>query len=251
MQHGGRARRWISRGVLGIAALACIATSRPRWFVEAALPVGDAASTPDGGRQALVVTVAASVQPQVECLVPAHGRIGLRPMSDPASPGAAPADPLNARYLCPPGGRLTRIAIDGHGGGNGCERPKPPAGAFVRISKLETVETWTSTSEASFEIEHWRLDPKTGVVAVSIRGPGQIWVEAGVDAASDVAAFGGVNIMGPSRDGTHYDIVLPLVASEIPRGSKLRIRATTYGVCEPGCAPTRPGLVTIEPASQE
>jgi hypothetical protein len=247
MQQRDRARRWLSGGVLGLAALACIATSRARWMVEAELPAGAAVQTAAGGTQGVLVTIAASTMPSVACQLPG-GHTELRPLADPAANSANAPDPRHVQYLCPPGGRITRVAIDGSGGGG--SHAKPPADAFVRITKLETVETWAATSEASFPIEPWRYSKSDADVTVAIAAPHPVYVTAALDEGTDTTAFGGVTILGPSRDGRTYDFVMAQLKDAVPPGSKLRIRATTYGVCEPGCTPPAPGLITLAPAPQ-
>jgi hypothetical protein len=248
MQQGSRARRWLSGGVLGLAALACIATSRARWMVEAELPAGAAVQTPAGGTQAILVTVEASTMPSVDCQLAGSARVQLRPLAEPAANSATAPDPRHVQYLCPPGGRIIRVAIDGSGGGG--SHAKPPADAFVRITKLETVETWTSTSQASFPIEPWRYSKSDADVTVAIAAPHPVYVAAALDEGTDTTAFGGVNILGPSRDGRTYDFVMAELKGAVPPGSKLRVWATTFGVCEPGCTPPAPDVVTLAPAPQ-
>jgi len=253
MQHGdganreandpaGRLRRLAGRGALAIAAFACLATSRPRWHLEPALPAGAPTSTPVGGHEGLLITIAASDRPEVACDLPERGRTWLRPLTGEPTEG-----PQVLRYLCPPGGRLAPIRLDGHGSGGGCDEPEPPASAFVRITGLATVATWTATGEGSFAIEPWRHSEAYGAVSVVIDAPAPVQVAATLDPGTDATAFDAVTT--PSGDGKHYDFVLPLRKGGIPPGSKLRIYATAFGACTPDC-PAAPGAVTITAASQ-
>jgi hypothetical protein len=138
------------------------------------------------------------------------------------------------------------IAGNAHGGL--CATPKPPRDQFVRITKLEAVETWKLSTEASFPIQPWRYDPASGAVGVIVHAPQPAFLEATVEPGPGAAAFGTPFIMGAgvSADGAHYDIVMSVDQHAKQHDGTLRVRATIYGVCAPACTPPAADTVRIE-----
>ena len=243
MREVSRARAWAGRGVALIAALACIATSKPRWHIEAAFPRQVPTVTPAGGRLGLAVTVEASRLPEVRCSTPDHRFQVLRPLA-PATTTAPGA--VRARYLCAPGWQLESVRIDE---GSGEPRSStPPPGEFVRITRLEAVETWTVSAETSAPIRPWDRSPEYGIATVVATSPLQPYFQASVEPGPAAAMFGVPSLMGPSTDGAHYEFLVPVTAPGGPYRGTIRVRATIYGACEASCNPPDPDALTLAPA---
>lgn len=243
MREVSWARSWASRGAVVTAALACIATSQPRWHLAATFPAGAPTRTPAGGTQGLAVTVDASTVPSVGCTLSGNNYHDLKPL---APLTESPTSPVHTQYLCPPGGQLAEIRISGVAHGGLCADTKAPRDQFVGITKLEPVETWKISAEASFAIQPWEHDPNSGAVMLIVHSPQQPFLEATVEPGPDAAAFGTPFIMGPSVDGAHYDIVMSRVEDSKPHDGKLHVHATIYGVCAPACTPPPADTLTIE-----
>jgi hypothetical protein len=131
-------RRRSSNAVLIAATLACIATSKKGWRLEAPLP---ARPKPVTG-QAVQVVVDASRAPIVQC---GDGRddAGVLALDD---RGSATAKPGHATYVCPPGVPLTAVSIagtDGTGGGLCDGEREPPTGTAVTVADVRTAPVWT------------------------------------------------------------------------------------------------------------
>jgi hypothetical protein len=114
-------RRWLERGLIVVAALATIATSKRKWHLDASVPTNDPAT-------ARLVVIASSAQPD----------LGMnRPLE------AAPQWPGEARYLISAGATLDRVGIYGSGGCEHCGGEcVPPDTAFVRVVSITPVATW-------------------------------------------------------------------------------------------------------------
>lgn len=240
MHEASRARTWAGRGVLVIAALASIATSRPRWHLEPVRPAGAPTATPQGGTRGLAVTVEASAEPSVGCNLPGLGYRELRPLTP--SAGSASSS-TQTQYLCPPGGSLDRIIISGHNGGNGCKEPQPPPDQFVRITKLEAVETWSVSAEASFTIPPPVEDPTYSVVKVVVQSSQQPFLETSIEPGPGSTAFGTPSVLGGG--GAQYEIVIPLNPNTKQHEGRVHLRATIYGACTPTCTPPAADALTI------
>jgi hypothetical protein len=129
-----RISSWGRRAVVVVAALASIATSPARWYLEAKVPPG----TPSGPKGTLV-TVEASHEPSVS------GRSGEQGYLEAHRDDASPWSKSGAYYLRP-GVELSSVSISGRdcgGGGGMCSACEPPAGSFVRIVSVEQVAPWS------------------------------------------------------------------------------------------------------------
>lgn len=169
-------RRWAGRIVFVIAVLACIATSRRRWHLEAPLPHNVPLTLPADGSRGLLLTVEHSDGDiTVDCHL--NGR------------NVADANPRAPSYLCPPGATLRSIALDGHDGDKGCGDVKVPDSAYARVKSLDAVEVWTLTIERTFD-----------VVISSTDGYGTLHLE--LSPSPEAADF--TAALGPDEDVEHF-----------------------------------------------
>lgn len=144
-------RAGASRVVFVVAALACVATSPPRWHLTAKTPP---AVGPTPGRGELVV-VEASQEPEAQLAV------GER-WHDRAFPaGSASGWPGQVEFFVPPGGGLAALSIGGRctSGGGACSNCTPPPGAFVKVLRSDPVDTWRL--EATGPTQTTELQAKT------------------------------------------------------------------------------------------
>jgi hypothetical protein len=157
-----RMRRWLERLAIVAAALATIATSPPRWRLEAtSLP-------PPDREHATRLIVEASDQPEVMVHDGATQR-WLRPDGS--------KWPGKTEYLVPRGATVTEVSLRGicHGGGmcqggsKGCEIPKA---AFVRVASSAAVDTWraeTAMTATSTVLDPSAPQPSYRVVVTATR----------------------------------------------------------------------------------
>jgi len=115
--------------VIAVAAFASIATSKPRWRLDAQLP----SDTPGKPRLAIVE---ASIEPYVQL---DNGRT-LHPVDGPGG-GAWKG---SARYLIPADRKLSFVQITGTCRNSGCisKGDCEPEGAYVRVAELRPASTW-------------------------------------------------------------------------------------------------------------
>jgi hypothetical protein len=135
MLRSGMWRKRASKTVLVVAAVACIATSKRGWHLEATVPpVGRPSAT-----QAVEVVVDATRPPIVTC-----GGVDSEwlPLDDPNHMGATQAH----TYLCPPGRPLGAVQLfgkDGPGGGLCDGEPEPPSDVSIAVRSARVVRVWT------------------------------------------------------------------------------------------------------------
>jgi hypothetical protein len=210
-------RIWLGRAVAVAAALASIATKRPMWRIEPVWPGGAQRSTPEGTR-GLLVTITATAAPTIECKL-AGTYYTLEPLS-----GAT------GRYLCPPGGAITQVALGGNAP-SGCGKPEPPADQKIHIDRVDIVETWsvavaahTRTTDDGYVRNGW----------VHTASPYQPFATAAFESA------GGTHV--PSTGVYGRDIRVDVDRAD---GADVEVRATIYGPCaaQP-CVP--PADATLE-----
>jgi hypothetical protein len=212
-----KARTWLGRGAVVAAALASIATQRPKWTLEPAWPAGAPRATPSGSH-GLLLSITSTAQPTVECAL-AGSDYTLEPL-----PGAT------GRYLCPPGGTITRVALSGHAGG-GCGKPEPPSDQTIRIDRVDVVETWSimvatqaRTVDDGFSRSGW----------VHTASPYKPFATAAFASGSSARA--------PTAWVYGRDIRIDV---DRPDAADVDVHATIYGPCEAQpCSP--PGDATLE-----
>ncbi|MFO0612202.1 MAG: hypothetical protein U0414_06430 [Polyangiaceae bacterium] len=120
-------REWLGRGIVGIAAVASVATEQARWELDAVLP---AVTTGSGGK-GLLVTIEASA--------PAHVHVGDEAIP-PWNRAVGDAWTGTGQYLLDPGQVLGAVGLAGTCGG--CANCSPPQGTFVRVVSTDEVFVW-------------------------------------------------------------------------------------------------------------
>jgi hypothetical protein len=243
-------RRWAGRGAVAIAALASVATSKPGWHVDAALPPGAPSSTPATGSQGILMTVEASRRPTVPCRLHAYEVLA------PLAPLAPNTMPWHADYLCPPGGALAGIMVEGpsHSG------REVPAGEYVRITKAALVQTWAASDDATFDVMTDTGDYATASAGFRVMSDSEpffeITVEPGGDGArlSDARVYPRSEITNADSRARYYELQLASGATDRPLSGKVHVKATVYGVCGADCkqpadgSPPRPADGAAQPA---
>ncbi len=217
---------WWRRLVLIVAVLASVATSRRGWSVVASIPPGAPTVAPAGTR-GLSIVLEASQEPSVSCMWPGVGDVSLVPL-------------LTGRqyvYLCPPGGTLGPITIGGHADG-GCGVPPVPSDAFLRVVRLELVETWSLAAEANLSAHATEYDPTEGQVSLVVHTTGRPFLEY-----TPGPGLGRGFVSG--RGSNDYDIDVPFTDPDHFNRS-VHVRATVYGVCAAGAPCAAPTGQTIE-----
>jgi hypothetical protein len=202
-----------SKVVVGVAALACVATSQPRWQIDVPMP----ALPQPGAAQAVQLTVDATRAPDIACesaepvyAVDAAGRIA--PVS------------THAIYLCQPGAAVLHVALSGTGGG-GCGSPKPPADVSIQLAEARVVPVWTKTIDVPFAL----VD---GGVMLDLVVAYPYTIDAARDAGG--AMF---TTRWPKR---------VLVNSADGRGGPSHARVTLYGACaDAACTPPDDATATV------
>lgn len=124
-------RQWLERGVIVVAALASIATSRKKWELAADL-------TADDPTKSRLVTIEANQQPEVSLDHSSSG-VSLRPHE------GGTVWPGTVRYLLPAGTRLEHVTIrDVCRGASGCSEGdcSIPKDRYVKLTSSTPVETW-------------------------------------------------------------------------------------------------------------
>jgi len=156
----GVLRRWLERAVVVVAALATIATSRPRWHVR----LTELPEPPDPAKPARLI-VEASHQTELT-IQDASGTRWILPERSSA--------PDRPQYLVPPGARLDVIEMTGLCHTGMCDGPcKAPADAFVRIASITATETWHAedTQDATAVLDPGAPSPTFRVSVLATRAP--------------------------------------------------------------------------------
>jgi hypothetical protein len=228
-------RRIASRLLFVVAAYACLATSQPRWVLEATPPAAPRVTSPSTG---LLVTIESSRPPEVFCHSKEWGTLPLHPIGS------------GSEFLCPPGCELGKVSISVKGGSGGlCSAPTAPPGEFVRVMKVEPVETWTTSAELRVPLS-LREGDGFARATVDVRAEGVTVLEkvrvepAGVTA--NLTPFGAVVRDGGRADRWFVDV--PLEGSTPPPGLAVVLRATSYAACRGPCSPHEsPVSLEVEP----
>jgi hypothetical protein len=205
--------------VVAVAALASIATSAPRWQLDAIVPA-HASPTPT---QVLHVVIESSRPPTLEC-------------TGAFIEEAVPLDGTAAHgtYSCPPAQDLLAVrltGIDGTGGGLFCGGPrKPPDGTFVRVVSIDSATRWTKDVE--LHLDH----PSDALVQVSVAS------RYAFTASATYTLLGATTLLHTEVYLKHVNIT----QSGDPGGA-IDLVVTLYGTCtaEP-CTPPADATATLE-----
>lgn len=147
-------RRWMEGVIIVVAALVCVATSRPRWSLEAAL-------LPEDVTRSRVIEIEASEEARVTTAAPPgtlDGEFGgVRALGTQAWPG-------RNRFLISAGRPVSSVRIGGGPckgskggcGGGPCE---PPPDAKVTMLSSAPVETWRVETRSAAQTTE--VPPKT------------------------------------------------------------------------------------------
>ncbi len=140
-------RAWLERGVIIIAALATIATSRKGWVVEAP-------KVSDDPNAARIYVVEATHKPHLEMYTNSS-------YESPKALDGEPTWPGKARYLIPSGATIGRVYISEKcsGGGGACSKCEAPTDAKVRIESVTPVQTWTLEATKSPDVQPTNMNP--------------------------------------------------------------------------------------------
>lgn len=213
-------RQWLERGVIVIAAVASIATSRKGWRLEAKLVADDPA-------KARLITVEASQEPSVE--IDQHSVGVLRPHD------GGTVWPGTARYLVPTGARVQYVSIGAKCSGGLCSGEcKVPSGQYVSVTSSTPVETW------KLAIKH---EPQTVTLEPGKYTTHRISVEATHRAQLEVDTNGLTPDVGAWGDA--FNVSWPVV--QAPTQVTWTPRLEIEGLCAtPGpCTPPPDAKVTI------
>lgn len=201
------------------------------------MPLRAQNATRDGYGQGIVVAIEATEVPDIVCILNGDS-LAMVPIG-----GETPRAPVvHAQYVCPPGGVIPRVAIDGtRGAGGGCGKPEPPDDAFVRVTRLASVAVWTREGFGSVLLTR---EGAQLTARVHVRGPGQPTLHAELAASADGTAVSAprVRSMGPGTFEIEADASNDVVATV-----EVHAHAIAYGPCAdsaPCVAPS--GDVTIE-----
>ncbi len=159
-------RAWLDRGVIIIAALATMATSRKSWVVEATLPPNDAT-------KARIVVVEASYVPEVST---ADGR---------ATPLGPTSWPGTGRFLVRSGVAITQVYVSEKCNGSMCKKCEAPRDAKVRVVSIDPVETWTLSATRAPDQQPTQLEANKWTryrIAVDSSHPAHLTVKSSRDA---------------------------------------------------------------------
>lgn len=139
-------RAWIDRGVILVAALATIATSRGGWVVEAT-------KLPDDPTRARIYVVEATSEPRVELIVDGNHESAKRLDAVTSWPGTA-------RFQIPAGATIQRVLISERcTSGSMCEKCVAPSNAKIRIASITPISTWTLDTSATPPVQPTTLEP--------------------------------------------------------------------------------------------
>jgi len=204
---------------------------------------GAQTSTPVDGTQGIAFTVEASAPPSVSARCPG-GYVPLFPLEP--TPGDEPTGkPAGGDYLLPPGCALGEISLDGHPDKG--SKPTPPPGQYVRVTRIATVEVWKATAESVYEVVTDSSDHTYGSRSIHVRSRAQPFFETTIEPRDDGARMFGADVHGGGREYR-----LAVSSSDTSRASHgaVRVKATVYGVCEPGCTPpSAADAIQLEDAS--
>jgi hypothetical protein len=142
-------RRWFEFGVVVVAVWATVATSRPRWHLEAELPKAPV-------RAPAVLVIEASREP----FLVLEGPKGAGPTPQGRSIDKNARWPGKASFLVPEGYKLVDVTMPGDRcrGGLCSSDCTIPEGEYVRIVKVTRVATWKL--EVVGEARTDTLDPR-------------------------------------------------------------------------------------------
>ena len=215
-------RRFAGHIVLVVAAFASIATSKPKWHVEAHPP----ATQISGDLGSLAVIEASQVPDDVHCVTAQfpYLRAALR-----TNVGT------RYEYLCPPGSHFGDVVIAGSGSGRGCGKPETPDDAFVRFVELKPVKMWRAEARTAFPMITETLDAK------STYASGYVEVTGAVISIVDAAPGPGTdpNLERPrvSTAGVNRFEITMIASGTEPRRAEIAVHAVGYGICEQDCTP--------------
>jgi len=188
--------------------------------------------TPVDGTRGLLLTIEASRPPEVSCRC-FDGLVQLSPLGQRAHGQGTGA---HDDYLVPPGCTLTRISIDGRRDRDA--RSEVPPGQYLRVTRAAIVETWRVTAERSLEVTIDPSDHTYLVRELRVRSSSQPFFRTSVEPGGDGTRLSGVSARGPVGRAENYELTVVGGGDDarILRGT-VRVTATVFGVCEPGCVP--------------
>jgi hypothetical protein len=227
MRFASRVEAWARRAVVVAAALACIATSRAPWSVEAKLPTLSGTS---GFGTHLVVE--ASHEPNVTAKRKVGDHVFRAARHEPG--------PWSGRgsYYLPPGLEPTGVSIDGKdcsSGGGLCSECKPPLGAFVRIVKAEPSALWSLSATSDEQIT--RVETAGGWASFTVTVQASRPVDLEVRIASGAALTSTVWPEGVRDPFSQQRFAVGWSTNEkdpVPVEVHWTAHATIYGPCEGG-----------------
>lgn len=213
-------RRFAGHAVLVVAAVASIATSKPRWHVTAHAPptqIDDATGT-------LAVIEASRPPDNVRC-VAANG--GDEPASRPTSVGT------HYELVCRPGLHFRDADITGPRSGGCHSNDEPPEGEFIRFAEVRPLKMWRADAETGIDIA---LEDIGG----TLYGSMPVLVDgATVSAMTATLATPDPMLSTPEVvpwGDNHFEIRVTAHDHEARRVT-VSLHAFGYGICDAACTP--------------
>ena len=235
-------RRWGARAMVLVAALASIATSPLRWKLAAPPPT--IVATAGHGE---VLVVEASQEPTVSI------ERGVASRYAPRRGGAGAAWTTSGEFFVPFGWSVAKIEIMGSCGGGLCSsRCVPPPTAFVRVARVDVVDTWSLEDTLVTAV---MFDVTRTAISLDV----EVDSSAGVDLSADtmsstppglkVAAYV-FDYPGPGSSVRTYGVNLSAGATTLTTAD-IKLTATLHGICPGGaCSPPVAAHVKIVDAKQ-
>lgn len=240
---------WPGRLAIVAAALASIATSPPRWRLEATSP-----GAPPGPNTGLLFVVESSHEPDVSAKRGAARRQLF--------PVAAGAPTGRNEYYAPPGWQVSQIEIVDRctSGGGFCSNCEPPPGAFVRIGATTAVEPWSLSADSSEETVQLDSSVPRQTYEVTVEASGRPTLEvvaaAGPRGLASWVDQHGVKPLGGGKSSYTFRVYWSYSDGSTdvlsaPVRQRFGVRATLDGFCRAGeaapgrCAAPESAGVTI------
>jgi len=227
-------QRRLAHGVFFAAVWALVATSPPRWVIDAKTTGRFTASAPNKG---LLVTIDASHAPS---LVFHEGTLlhDKLPCLDTWAPGT------KVTCLLQPGATLDMVEIgDGKcaGGGGGCSECKPPAGAFVNADSKE-VDVWADTDRDVLTATVPSHGPHDFMTYIEVTTAG---AEAQRVALTITPHGGGPTLLHEERPCATCTFMFAVDRVTAPTSVDIVVEAAGWGACSSGpCPPPKTFHVT-------
>ena len=215
-----------------LGAMACGSGSGDGWILKAFPP--PETSTPRSATEGLLITVESSRPAGAKC---SSGKFGFT-----SSVGAT-------QLFCPPGGRVDEVFISGHEPERSCRNEKqqtPPPGEFVKIARIDRVQTWTKSVESEIVVTLAKGSVSANA-KFDVRAEPFYLVEARAPESVRATTTFRSSSMEDAGHTDHWD----LDVSRKTAGDQERVLVTIHGSAkgpcrETPCAPTANAIV-IEP----